>query len=107
MLGDVTLPGYYKSSTIDYGFTCIYSDYCTKTESDALFANSDLGNINTRDEVYNNTEVDDTDNELSTLILNTYTKTEIDTVIQTNYYDVEYLNSQFGSIYIKTEVYDF
>ena len=53
------------------------SDIYMKTEIDTLFSNIDLINY------YIRNEVDDIDNELSTLILNTYTKTEI----ETNYFD--------------------
>ena len=76
IFGDAILPGYYKSATVDYYLIDIYNNYSTKTDSDALFANSALSSIYTKDEVYNKTEVDNIDNELSTLILNTYTKTK-------------------------------
>ena len=56
--------------------------------------------------VYNKTEVDDIVNELSTLILNTYTKTKTYTFL-TTYRNIVYLNSQSDSICIKTEVYGF
>ena len=54
----------------------IAADYYDKTETDNLLANInpniDLSNY------YTKTEVGDIDNGLSTLILNTYTKTDID-----------------------------
>ena len=44
-----------------------------------MFSNIDLISY------YSKSEVDDIDNELSTIIFNTYTKTEIDTLLYTNY----------------------
>ena len=55
----------------------------------ALFPNTDLSNY------YTKTEIGDVDNELPTLILNTYNKSEIDTRF-TDYYNIEYLNIKFG-----------
>ena len=73
--GDLDIPNFYN-----------------KTELDSLLANInpniDLSNY------YTKTEIDDLDNELSTLILDTYTKTEVDTqfadymtLIGTAFYD--------------------
>ena len=50
--GDLDIPNFYNKSSID-----------------TLFSNIDLSNY------YTKAEIDDIDNELSTLILNTYTKT--------------------------------
>ena len=54
----------------------IYNDIYIKTEIDTLFSNSDLSHD------YTKAETDDLDNELSTLILNTYNKSEIGTFSQ-------------------------
>ena len=106
IFGDVILPGYYKSATVDYYLNDTYNNYSTKTDSDASLAHRALSSIYTKDEVYNKTEVDNTDNELFTLVINTYIKTKTYT-FRTTCYNIVYLNSQFDSIYIKTEVYCF
>ena len=51
-----------------------------KTEVDALFGNIDFSNY------YTKTEVDDIDNELSTLVLNIYTKPEVDSILANQSY---------------------
>ena len=71
-----------------YNITEIQSNYYIKTEIDSLFSNLDLSNY------YTKSEVDDIDNELFTLILNTYTKTEIDTQL-TDYATISYLQSNY------------
>ena len=54
------------------------SDYYNKTEMGLIVQNIDLSNY------YTKAEIDDTDNELSTLMFNTYTKTEVDTLLFTS-----------------------
>ena len=63
------------SSILDtcYNIPEIQTNHYDKVATDSLFPNIDLSNY------YSKIEVGDIDNELSTLILNTYTKTEIDT----------------------------
>ena len=56
-----------------YNITDIQANYYDKVETDSLFSNINLSNY------YYKIEVDDTGSELSTLILNTYTKPGIDT----------------------------
>ena len=51
------------------------SGYYDKTEMDVIVSNIDLSNY------YTKTEIDDIDNELPTLILNTCTKTQADTLL--------------------------
>ena len=93
-LGNLQIPNYYNSSTINSLFNNVYD----KTYIDSLISN-----------YYDETYIDSLDNELSNMILNTYTKSEIDTFL-TNYYDITYLNNQFDSkanistTYNKTEV---
>ena len=55
-----------------YNITETQANYYDKVATDSLFSNLDLSNYCTK------IEIDGTDHELSTLILNTYTKTEID-----------------------------
>ena len=64
----------------------VYNDIYIKTKIDTLFSNIDLSNY------YTKTEIDDLDDELSTLTLNTQNKSEIDTC-STYYYNIGYLNS--------------
>ena len=67
----------------------MYTDIYIKTKINNLIADINLSDY------YNKTEIYDTDNELPTLILNTYSKHEIDTFF-TDYYNTEYLNTQLG-----------
>ena len=53
-----------------YNITEMQANYYDKVASDSLFSNIDLSNY------YSKIEVDDIDNELFTLVLNTYTKTD-------------------------------
>ena len=55
------------------------SSYYIKTGIDKLFPNIDLSSY------YTNPEADDIDNGLATSILNTCTKTEVDTLVYTKY----------------------
>ena len=77
--------------------------FVLKQKIDKLISNIDLSSY------YTKAETDDLDNELPTINLNTYNKREIDT-FSTSYYNIEYLNTQFGltanglSTYTKSEV---
>ena len=71
-----------------YNIAEIQANYYDKVVTDSLFSNIDLSNY------YPKLEVDDIDNELSTLILNTYTKTEIDTQL-TDYTSITYLQDNY------------
>ena len=61
-----------------------------------MFSNIDLSSY------YTKTEVDDIDNELSALILNTYTKTEIDTSLS-DYSTISYLQGNYMTTLSITE----
>ena len=56
-----------------YNITAIQAKYYDKVATGSLFSNIDLSSY------FSKIEVDDIGNELSTLTLNAYTKTEIDT----------------------------
>ena len=61
-----------------YIYTYIHThshDMYVKTEIDSLIANINISNY------YNETEIDDIDHELSTFLLDTYTKSEVDTFL--------------------------
>ena len=65
------------------------SNYYNKTEVGATVAN-----INFSHSHYTKSEVDDINNELSAAILNTYTKTEIDTT-PSDYSTISYLQGSY------------
>ena len=81
----------YNKTSVDILIADIYNDTHIKTEIDTLFLNIDLSNYCIKSEsgtlfynidlssYYTKFEIDDIDNGLYTLILNTYTKTEVDT----------------------------
>ena len=71
-----------------YNITEIQANYYDKVATDSLFSNIDLSSYYTKSEVY------DIDNELSTLILYTYTKTEIDSQL-TDYTTNAYLQGNY------------
>ena len=73
----------YNKTFVDILIAGIYNDTYMKTEIGSLFSNVDLCSY------YTKSEVDDIDNELFTLILNTYTKTENDTQL-TDYATISY-----------------
>ena len=87
--GKCSIPNLYNKSSIDTLVPNIYNDIYIKPEIDTLFSNVDLSNH------YTKTEIDDLDNELLTLVLNTYNKSETDTFF-TDYCNIGYLNTQFG-----------
>ena len=87
--GDCSIPCVINKSSIDTLVSNMCGDVYIKTEIDTLCSNLDLNNQ------YTKTEIDDLDNELPTLMLNTYNKSEIGTFL-IDYYDIEYLNTQFG-----------
>ena len=79
-----------------YNITEIQANYYDKVATDSLFSNIDLSNY------YSKTELDDIDNELSALILNTYTKTEIDSQL-TYYTAITYLQGNYMPTLSRTE----
>ena len=107
--GDCQIPNMYNKTYVDILIADIYnntyintkvdtlisSNYYIKKEIGTLFSNIDLSKY------YTKSEIDDTDNELSTLILNTYTKTEVDTLLYTNYPSLSFI---VGNVYPKTEI---
>ena len=79
LISNIDLSSYYIKTEI--GTLCSnigFSSYYIKTETGTLFPNIDLSNY------YIKSEVDDIDNELPTLMLNAYTKTDVDTLLHTN-----------------------
>ena len=89
--GDVILPGYYTSSGVD----TLFNQYYTRAESDALFANIDLSNY------YNKAEIDAIDDEVTSLILNTYTKTGVDNLL-TGSENIDITNNTISLTYLQT-----
>ena len=79
-----------------YNITETQANYYDKVATDSLFSNIDLSNY------YSKTEADDIGNGLSTLILNTYTKTEIDTQL-TDYTSITYLQDNYMTTLSITE----
>ena len=79
-----------------YNITEIQANYYDKVATDSLFPNIGLSNY------YPKIEVDDIDNELSALILNIYTKTEIDTQL-TDYATISYLQGNYMTTLSITE----
>ena len=91
MHGDCQIPNMYNKTFVDILIADIYDDIYFETEIDTsisnigsisyyikaeiytLFSNIDLSSY------YIQSEVDDIDNGLSTLVLEIYTKTEVDT----------------------------
>ena len=83
----------YNKTYVDILIANIYNDTYTKTEIDTLISNIDFSNYYIKTEIdtlfsniylsnhYTKSEIDNIDNELSTLVLNTYTKTEVYTLI--------------------------
>ena len=94
--GDCQIPNMYNKTSVDILTADISNDTYIKTEIDYLFSNIDLSNY------YIKSEVDDIDNELSTLILNTYTKTEIDTQLA-DYATISYLQGNYMTTLSTTE----
>ena len=72
------------------------TNYYDKVATDSLFSNIGLSNY------YSKIEVDDIGNELSTLILNTYTKTESDSQL-TDYTAITYLQGNYMTALSITE----
>ena len=74
--GDLDIPNHYNKTESDSLLSNVsLSDYYNETEMDLIVSNIDLSNY------YTKTETGDLDNELSTLILNTYTKTKAGTLL--------------------------
>ena len=105
--GSCQIPNMYNKTYVDMLTAGIYNDtyieteidtlipnialssYYIKTEIDTLFPNTDLSNY------YTKSEADGIDNELPTLILNTYTKTEADTLLHTNCPSLSFIVDNF------------
>ena len=95
--GDCQIPKMYNKTAVDILIADIYKYTFIKTGIDTLISNLDLSNYYIKAEIgtlfsnidlsnyYTKSEVDDIANDLSTLILNTYTKTEVDTFLYANY----------------------
>ena len=84
--------GTYTKTEIDTFISNIgLINYYIKTEIDTLFSNIDLSNY------YTKSEVDDIGNELPTSMLNTYTKTEVDTRLYTTYPSLSFTGDNFYS----------
>ena len=79
-----------------YNLAEIQANYYDKVATDSLFPNIDLSNYCSK------TEVDDIDNGLPTLILNIYTKTEIDTQL-TDYTSITYLPNNYMTSLLITQ----
>ena len=79
-----------------YNKTKIQANYYDNVATDSLFPNIGLSSY------YSKIEVDDIDNELSTLILNTYTKTEVDTQLP-GYTSITYLQDNYMTTLSITE----
>ena len=93
----------YNKSFIDTLISNIHDDVHIKTGIDTLFPNMFLSNYCTK------TETGDSDNELPTLIPNTYNTSETDSFF-TYYYNIGYPNTQFdlkangSNTYTKSDV---
>ena len=85
---DLDIPNFYNKTFVDILIADIYNYTYIKTEIDTLFPNIDLSNY------YTKSERGDIDNELPTLILNTYTKTEVDTQL-TDYATISHLQCNY------------
>ena len=101
--GDCSVPNFYNKPSIGTLIPNMYDDAYIKNEIDTLFSNIYLSN-------YTKNELDDIDNELSTLILNTYTKTKIETKyfnkyhifanVTSNHYDKAIIGSMIPDVSI-------
>ena len=100
---DCSILSFYNKPPIDTLISTINDNIYIKTQIDTLFSNIALINYHTK------TEIDDLDNGLPTLVLNTYNKSDIDT-FSTGYYNIEYLNTHIclkatsSNTYTKSEV---
>ena len=106
--GDCQIPNMYNKTSMDTLIADIYNDTYFKTKIDILIPNTNLSNYYIKTKIgtlfsniylskyYNTSEVDDIDHELSTLILNTYTKTEVDTLLYTNYPSPSFIVDNFN-----------
>ena len=94
LFGDDDIPSFYKKTEIrSILANQNFSDpngYYNQTEIDAI-----VPNINFSNNHYTTAEIYDTVNELSTLILNTYTKTEVDNLLYTSYPSLSLIAGNF------------
>ena len=96
LFANINISNYYDNSYIDYMDNEISTPFLntyTKAELDSLLSNINLSDYYNRTEMdlivsnielsnyYTGAEIGAIDNELSNLILNTYTKTEVDTLL--------------------------
>ena len=88
---DCEIPNRYNKTYVDILIADICNDSYSTTEIDILCSNIELSNY------YTKSDVDDIDNDLSTLLLNSYTKTEIDTFVHTNYTSLSFIVENFYS----------
>ena len=114
LFGDLDIPNFYNKASVDILIADIYDDTYIKTEIDTLFSNIGLSNYYIKSKIdtlfsnidlsnyCNKYEIDDIGNELSTLILNTYIKTEVDTQL-TEYVTISYLQSNYMTTLSITE----
>ena len=105
--GDCQIPNMYNKTFVDILIADIYSDTYIRTEIDTLISNINLSSYYIKTEIdtlfpnidwssyHTKSEVDDIDNELSALILHTYTKTEVDTCLYTNYPSLSFIVDNF------------
>ena len=91
--GDLDIPNFYNNTEINSmlagGGSTDFSNKYNKTEVGATVANINFSNNH-----YTKSELDDIDNDLSALILNTYTKAGIDTTLS-GYSTVTYLQGNY------------
>ena len=88
-MGVVQFQHIYNKSSNDTSISNINKVVYVNSEIGTWFPNIDLSNY------YIKTEIDDLDNGLPTLVLHTYSNSELDTLF-TYYYNIEHLNTQFG-----------
>ena len=93
---DCQIPAMYNKTPVGILIADIYNDTYIKTEIDSLISNIGLSNC------YTKSEVGDIGNELFTLILNSYTKAEIDTQL-TDYATISYLQGNYMTTLSITE----
>ena len=98
--GDVDIPNHYNKTDINSILAnsnlSDLSNYYNKAEIDAI-----VSNINVSNNHYTKAEIYDIGNELSALVLNTWTKTEVDILLYTNYPSLSFIAE---NLYAKAEL---
>ena len=74
--GECEIPNIYNKTSTDNLITQTYDDFYLKLEMDDLLTNMNISNY------YDKTYIDYLDNGISTQFLSTYTKTEVDALLQ-------------------------